>query len=331
MKKRWKAWVLAVCVLIACMPTALAETEEWMYSAETTLFGSSPNKLDNIDLAIAALDGLEIAFGETFSFNEAVGPRSREEGYLSAINGRGARVIGGGVSQVATTLYLAARECGYLSIDPFEVYGERFREWYVEDGGEAVITDYQAGKDFSFTSWYDGTIYISAWRDDDYLSCTLELIGGMNDEDNLIAEAYTPLYGSENKLHNISVASEMIDGFQLTFGEEFSFNEIVGPRSADAGYLKALNGRGAKVTGGGVAQVASTIYLAVKELDCVELKKIRTYGENFVDGYVDDPADAVVTDYKAGYDMAFTYWGDGMLTVYVYEDEDELICEIYED
>ena len=330
MKKRWAAWILAVGMLFLCLPAALAETEEWMYSGETTLFGSSPNKLSNIDLAISALDGLEIAFGETFSFNEAVGPRSREEGYLSAINGRGARVIGGGVSQVATTLYLAARDCGYLSIDPFETYGERFTEWYVEDGEEAVITDYQSGKDFSFTSWYDGTIYISAWRDDDYLCCTLELIGSMN-EDHLIAEAYTPLYGSENKIHNISLASEMIDGFQMTFGERFSFNDIVGPRSADAGYLNALNGRGVKVTGGGVAQVASTIYLAAKELDCVELEKIRTYGANFTNGYVDDPADAIVTDYKAGYDLAFTYWGEGVLTVYVYESEEELICEIYED
>ena len=149
--------------------------------------------------------------------------------------------------------------------------------------------------------------------------------------DNLISEASTPLYGSENKLHNIALASTAIDGIQLTFGESFSFNEIVGPRSAAAGYMNAVNGRGAKVRGGGVAQVASTVYLAVKELDCVSIGKFRTYGDRFVDGYVDDSADAIVTDYNAGYDLSFAYWGDGTLTIYVYDNGTDLICEIFED
>lgn len=330
MKRRWGAWILIVCMMAMLAPSAGAE--EWMYSAETTLFGSTDNKLNNIELAVAALDGTQIHFGETFSFNEVIGPRERELGYLSARNGRGSRVIGGGVSQLATTLYLAVRECGYLSIDPFETYNERFNEWYVEDGEEAVITDYKSGKDFSFTSWYDGVLYISAWMDEEFVYCTIELMDDdWNDYDNLISDVFTPLYGSDNKLHNIALAASSIDGYQMSFGDEFSFNEIVGPRNEEAGFLNALNGRGAKVRGGGVAQVASTVYLAVKELDCVELEPIRTYGDRFTDGYVDDPADAVVTDYNAGYDLAFTYWGDGTLTVYVFEDGDELVCEVFED
>lgn len=328
MKKRWLAWMLAVCMLAVWMPAAAAE--ESMYSAETTLFASSNNKISNIELAISELDGTMLYYGDTFSFNDVIGPRDREWGYLSARNGRGSRVIGGGVSQLATTLYLAARDCEYLSIDPFESYGERFNDWYIDDGEDAVITDYKSGKDFSFTSWFDGVVYISAWRDEDFLYCTLELLDGEND-DCLIADAVTPLYGSENKIHNISLAAESIDGYQMTFGDEFSFNEIVGPRSEAGGFLNALNGRGAKVRGGGVAQVASTVYLAIKELDCVSLEPIRTYGDRFIDGYVDDPADAIVTDYNAGYDLAFSYWGEGTLTVYVFADGEELICEIYED
>ena len=330
MKRKWIALVLVVCLLAAGAPAASANG--WAYEAETTLFGASANKRSNLELAVEALDGTTLSYGQVFSFNETLGPRDREAGYLSARNGRGARVIGGGVSQLATTLYLAARDCEYVSIDPFDTYDERFADWYVENGEDAVITDYQADTDFSFTSWYDGELYISAWMDEENVYCAVELIDeSVYQEDNLIAEAFTPLYGSENKLHNIDLAAEMLDGFQLSFGETFSFNEIVGPRSADAGYRNALNGRGAKVRGGGVAQVASTVYLAVKELDCVSLEKIRTYGERFVDGYVEDPADAVITDYNAGYDLAFTYWGEGTLTIYVYMDEAELICEIYED
>ena len=329
MKKRWMTLLLAVCMLLASVPAAMADM--CTYEAETTLYGSTSNKLHNIEMTIAALDGIELQYGDTFSFNEIVGPRDREAGYLSARNGRGARVIGGGVSQMATTIYLAARECEYLSIDPFETYDEKFADWYVEDGTDAIITDYQTGKDFSFTSWYEGTVYISVWRDEENLYCSLELWDDGYGEDNLIAEAYTPVYGSENKIHNIDLAAWAIDGYQMEFAEEFSFNEIVGPRSEANGYLNALNGRGVKVRGGGVAQVASTVYLAVKELDCVSVAPIRTYGDRFSDGYVDDPADAVVTDYNAGYDLSFTYWGEGTLTIYVYNDGEELICEVYED
>ena len=328
--KRLFSWLLAICMMIGYMP--VVQADDWQYEAETTLFGSSARKINNIQLAAEQLDGTEVRFGETFSFNEAVGPREREWGYRSAKNGRGAYVTGGGVSQLATTLYLAAKDCPFLSIAPFETYDEKFVDWYVEDGTDAVITDYDEDKDFCFTSWYDGVVYISAWMDENKVCCRLEFLKSEYEQDeSLIAEASTPLYGSENKLHNIWLASTEIDGTVLEWGDWFSFNEIVGPRNKENGYLNALNGRGVKVIGGGVAQVASTVYLAVKDLENVEVDPIRTYGERFADDYVEDPADAVVTDYNAGYDLAFRYWGEGILEIYLFEDDGLLICEIFED
>ena len=328
--KKLFALLLAICVTIGCMPAVQAD--EWQYEAETTLFGSSAGKINNIQLAVDWLDGTEVRFGETFSFNETVGPRDREWGYRSAKNGRGAYVTGGGVSQLATTLYLAAKDCPFLDIEPFESYDGKFVEWYVADGKDAVITDYDEDKDFCFTSWYDGVLYISAWMEEEKVCCRLEFLEGAYEQDeNLISDASTPLYGSENKLHNIWLASSAIDGTMLERGDLFSFNEIVGPRSKENGYLNAVNGRGVKVIGGGVAQVASTVYLAVKELENVELDPIRAYGERFVDEYVENPADAVVTDYNAGYDLSFRYWGEGILEICVFEDEGLLICEIIED
>lgn len=330
MKKRWMALLLALCVLAMGTPAAMADS--WQYDAQTTLYGSGSRKLHNLQLAVEALDGTKVYFGETFSFNEVIGPREKELGYKTAKNGRGAYVTGGGVSQLATTLYLAARDCGFLALESFDTYDEKFSEWYVEDGYDAIITDYDSGKDFSFTSWHEGVLYISAWMDEEYVYCSLEFAEDVYTQENehLISEALTPVYGSENKIHNICLASEAIDGTVLEFGETFSFNNIVGPRSKEAGYRSAVNGRGAKVTGGGVAQVASTVYLAVKELDCVAVDPVRTYGEHFSDGYVSDPADAVVTDYNSGYDLSFTYWGYGTLEIYLYEDGESLICEIYE-
>lgn len=330
MKKRWLALVLTVCMLVMGAPAAMADG--WQYDAQTTLYGSSRGKMNNIQLAVEALDGTAVYFGETFSFNQAIGPRDKELGYVTAKNGRGANVTGGGVSQLATTLYLAVRDCGYLELEPFDTYDEKFEDWYVESGYDAVITDYSSDKDFSFTSWYEGVVYISAWMDEEYVYCSLEFTDEVDAgaREYLISKGSTPVYGSENKLHNIELASSEIDGTTLEFGDTFSFNDIVGPRSKEAGYRSAINGRGAKVTGGGVAQVASTIYLAVKELDCVAVDPVKTYGDRFSDGYVSDPADAVVTDYNAGYDLSFTYWGYGTLAVYLYEDGESLICEIYE-
>jgi len=332
MKKRWMTLVLVLVICLSALNAPVASADLWSYSAETTLFGSTPNKLNNLALAIEKLDGTFVLYGETFSFNDVIGPRGKEEGYLSARNGRGARVLGGGVSQLATTLYLAARDCEYLSFEEFASYDDRFTDWYVENGEEAIITDYQTDKDFEFTNWYDGVLYISAWMDEENVYCCVELLdevpGGY---ENMIARSSTPLFGSDNKIHNIELTSSMIDGTAFEFGGVFSFNEIVGPRSKEAGFYNAENGRGVKVRGGGVAQVASTIYMAVKELNCVVVEPVRTYGEKFVDGYVTDVEDAVVTDYNAGYDLAFTYWGDGLLTISLYSDGEELICEVYEE
>ena len=331
MKRRWTAWILTMCVLLAaCMPAAMAEG--WSFSAETTLYGSSPNKLSNLAQAVEALDGTVIFYGDTFSFNDTIGPRTKELGYYSAMNGRGVKVIGGGVSQLATTLYLAARECDYLAFDEFKSYDEDFQDWYVENGEDAIVTDYDREIDFTFTSWYDGYVYISAWMDEEYVYCTVELLDTLpGGYENMVASASTPVYGSDNKKHNIALTSELITGIQLEHGDVFSFNEVVGPRSKEAGFYNAENGRGVKVTGGGVAQVASTIYLAVKELDCVSVNPVRTYGDRFTDGYVQNTEDAVVTDYNAGHDLSCIYWGDGVLTVNLYQDGWQLVCEIFEE
>lgn len=331
--KRWMAWVLMACMLVVGAPAAMAEMNEfWDYSAETTLYGSSPNKLANLATAVAALDGTVVFPEETFSFNEVIGPRTREMGYYSAKNGRGVRVLGGGVSQLATTLYLAARECDYLTFNEFKTYDEDFVDWYVENGEDAVVTDYNRDIDFTFNSMYDGYVYISAWMDEENVCCSVELLDTLPSEyENLISFASTPVFGTDNKKHNINLTAELINGIQLEYGGEFSFNEIVGPRSKEAGFYNAENGRGVKVRGGGVAQVASTIYLAVKELDCISVNPVRTYGDRFTDGYVQNPEDAIVTDYNAGHDLSFIYWGDGVLTVTLYEDGYELVCEIYEE
>lgn len=327
--KKSIALLLSVILLLTLCPAALADTYagDSVY-ADTSLSGVSDAGRSNINQAIRALDGLELQPGELFSFNDAVGPRTRAKGYQGALNGRGVMVTGGGVAQVASTIYLAALQTAGVTFNEVTVYGDRYEGSYVDSGDEAVVTDYSAGTDFSFWNDTDCVLRMNLWVNEDYdLVCCLL---SMEDARGYLSFAQTQMYGSESKLRNIETCMWAISGVSLGRYDLFSFNDLVGPRTAENGYQKALNGRGVTVYGGGVAQVASTIYLAVKDLDCVEIVDKSTYGDRFTDGYVDDPEDAIVTDYNAGTDFSFYYTGNARLLIELSIENTSLRCQIYE-
>jgi vancomycin resistance protein YoaR len=82
----------------------------------TTQMGvSSSNRIHNVHLMADFIDGTLIRPGETFSFNDVVGPRTAERGFLEGQMIIGSLVlpsIGGGVCQTATTLFNDAFELG---------------------------------------------------------------------------------------------------------------------------------------------------------------------------------------------------------------------------
>ena len=80
---------------------------------------------------------------------------------------------------------------------------------------------------------------------------------------------YTTQFNPNQKerTHNIMLAAKAIDGKLLKPGEEFSFNQIVGPRTVETGYQTAIVIEGDKFVpglGGGICQVSSTLYNAVR-------------------------------------------------------------------
>ena len=85
-------------------------------STFTTDMGvSSANRIHNVQLMADYIDGTIIEPGETFSFNESVGPRSAERGFREGQMIIGSLLlpsIGGGVCQTATTLFNNAFELG---------------------------------------------------------------------------------------------------------------------------------------------------------------------------------------------------------------------------
>jgi len=69
----------------------------------------------------------------------------------------------------------------------------------------------------------------------------------------------------KNRGINIVKATESINGKIIKPGEEFSFNETIGPTIKRHGYAKATvykNGKKAKGEGGGVCQVSTTLHMA---------------------------------------------------------------------
>ncbi len=316
------ALVLMTGVLAA---PAMADTD---VTSSTPLDSASSAQRSNIQLAVDALDGAYLAYGDVFSFNDIVGDRTADRGYKTAVNGRGVKAMGGGVAQVASTLYLALEQLDGIDYVEKKTYGSKFAGNYVFSGDEAIITDSSEGIDFIFENNYDD-FYINIWTTDTTVECTLSSYDDPGYGDSVGSSTIT-LDGTSALIHNIELAAGSVYDTVLESGDTFSFNAVVGPRTADYGYKSALNGRGVKVVGGGVAQVASAIWLAIKDLDDVTIEEMSTYGSRYNQSYVDDPDDAILTDYAAGNDFAFTYDGDGELSIYTQVSGDTLTCEIYE-
>ncbi len=79
------------------------------------------------------------------------------------------------------------------------------------------------------------------------------------------------------RTENLRLACEAINGTIINPGEVFSFNEIVGERTAEKGYQPATvyGGEGESVEdlGGGICQVASTIYYAALYMDLEQVQR----------------------------------------------------------
>ena len=134
-------------------------------SATTPAAASSASRLNNIALALKAINGQRVEAGATFSFNDATGERTTQKGYESAgaiDNGVMVQEPGGGVCQVSTTLFCAAAKAGLNIVERSphsRVVG------YVEMGKDAMVD--WPGMDLRFTNDSGGPIYLTGALDGD--------------------------------------------------------------------------------------------------------------------------------------------------------------------
>ncbi|MFI7639606.1 VanW family protein [Nonomuraea sp. NPDC049400] len=96
-----------------------------------TTFDCCQARVKNIQRMAQELDGHLVKPGETFSINEVVGERTVEDGYVEAgqiVGGRMVNIVGGGVSQFATTMYNAAFFGGFDLVEhkPMDYFAPRY-------------------------------------------------------------------------------------------------------------------------------------------------------------------------------------------------------------
>jgi len=95
---------------------------------------------------------------------------------------------------------------------------------------------------------------------------------------DLLGRRETWAHGDSNRLNNINLASEAVNGYILLPDEEFSFNGVVGQRTAERGYRPAPSlSQGETITtiGGGICQTSSTIYAAIRPTDLLVTEQQR--------------------------------------------------------
>ena len=116
--------------------------------AETSYFyGSSAERIQNIEAAARQYHGLLVAPGETFSMGEHLGDVSLENGFAEALiiyGGRTIKGVGGGVCQVSTTLFRAVFNAGFPIV---ERYSHAYRVSYYEQTPSGGIDPRLVGLD----------------------------------------------------------------------------------------------------------------------------------------------------------------------------------------
>ena len=143
-----------------------------------------------------------------------------------------------------------------------------------------------------------------------------------------IASYSTKVSGStSNRLTNIRITCEKLNGTTVNTGDTFSFCEITGPSTAEEGYKEAtmfLDGKEVQSLGGGNCQVSSTLYNAV--LDVPDLKVIERHEHGKKVSYVPDGKDAAVS--YGSIDFKFKNNTDNNIKLYFETDDVTLTVKI---
>lgn len=134
-----------------------------------------------------------------------------------------------------------------------------------------------------------------------------------------------------NRYNNISIVADRLHEYELPAGSEFSYNEVCGPYGQSDGFLEAdillSDGTETKGFGGGVCQLSSTLYNAVKDLD---VTIIEHHHHSSPVAYVPVNQDATVS-LQSDLDFKFTNNYPNTLIFKTSHDPNNLTVSVYLD
>ena len=186
-----------------------------------------------------------------------------------------------------------------------EIAGEMKNAGYDAETGS--ITPEQVGAEFDVaaaqkaldTAEPGETIEIDATIE--YPTVTAEVLKGVLFRD-VLGECRTHVSGTAARISNVKLSASSINGYVMNTGDIFSYNGVVGQRTAANGYQAApayVKGETVDEIGGGICQTSSTLYLA-----CLRgnLEITERYAHRYVPAYIPWGMDATVSwggpDYK---------------------------------
>ncbi|MCM8711829.1 VanW family protein [Clostridium sp. SYSU_GA19001] len=194
-----------------------------------------------------------------------------------------------------------------------------------------------------FINHVTSDIEVQAPIDDIQATVTSEVLSKVNTK---ISSFSTSFSGSNaNRISNIALATKSVSGKLLMPGENFSFNEVVGRRTAERGYKEAgviINNQLESGIGGGICQVSTTLYNAVIRAN---INSTERQHHSLPSSYVGLGMDATVDygniDYKFTNTLQYPvfiegYVGGNKVTFNIYSDKSltnrtyDLVSETYD-
>ena len=179
----------------------------------TTYYGgSTANRVNNIHLAADKLDGNIVYPGDVFSYNDTIGQRTPDAGFLLAgayADGEVTEEIGGGICQVSSTLYCAAMYAQMTTVSRTSHY---FAVGYLGMGYDATVSWKQP--DYRFRNDREYPVKIVCYYDD--VSITIEFWGTDTDGTHVkpyteTAEVYDDEYPDVLIGYQVTVTRQILD------------------------------------------------------------------------------------------------------------------------
>ena len=262
----WDAADLGETVRIPLTVSYSGVTAEYLEStlyhdllgAVTTKYNNSgENRRSNVRLAASRIDGTVLFPGEEFSFNDVVGVRSEEAGFLSAPAYAGyndiKEEIGGGVCQVSSGVYAAAL-FSFLDITKHtcHVYPPN----YIQLGTDATVTIPEGGGrtiDLRFVNSRNWPVKIVAYCEETedrgdgkpLRTVTVEIWGTLEEEDYMPVEfdnSYIDIYDYDR---TIEPAYPDREGYKIKFThDEQAFEDDNGSGIRTATHRKVYDSKG---------------------------------------------------------------------------------------